>query len=65
MRMEECWTAPGSGILLGMHRDITPSGKAFFEFLRISAADDTVTYAWTRSDTPSRARDPKPEARKP
>ena len=42
--MEECWTAPGGGILLGMHRDVTPSGKAFFEFLRISAADDTITY---------------------
>lgn len=42
--MEECWTAPGGGILLGMHRDITPSGKAFFEFLRIAAADDTIAY---------------------
>jgi len=42
--MEECWTAPGGGILLGMHRDITSSGKAFFEFLRIAASGDSVTY---------------------
>ncbi len=44
VRTEECWTAPGGGILLGMHRDIRPSGKSFFEFLRISIEGDGIAY---------------------
>lgn len=44
LTMEECWTAPGGGILLGMHRDVSSKGKSFFEFLRIAAAGDSVTY---------------------
>ncbi|HEU4725210.1 MAG TPA: DUF6265 family protein, partial [Candidatus Eisenbacteria bacterium] len=44
MTMEECWLAPGGGILVGMHRDITPAGRGYFEFLRIAATGDTVNY---------------------
>jgi hypothetical protein len=44
VRTEECWTAPEGGLLLGMHRDVRPSGKSFFEFLRISIEGDRITY---------------------
>lgn len=41
---EECWLAPSGGLLLGMHRDVRPSGKSFFEFLRIEAVGDSAVY---------------------
>ena len=44
VEMIECWTTPKGGMLLGMHKDIFPSGKSFFEFLRVSASGDTVIY---------------------
>lgn len=44
IKTEECWLAPSAGLMLGMHRDILPSGKATFEFLRIEALPTGVAY---------------------
>jgi hypothetical protein len=40
---EEHWTAPGGGILLGLHRD-TKGDRVFFEYLRIEQRGDSVFY---------------------
>lgn len=44
MAMEEFWTAPGGGIMVGLHRDVFPDGSSFFEFLRIVTTDRGLTY---------------------
>lgn len=44
VEMEELWTAPKGGMLLGLHRDVFPSGRVFFEFLRIESRPDGVFY---------------------
>jgi hypothetical protein len=41
---EECWMGPKAGLMLGVHRDVSPSGQLFFEFLRIEAGEDGVVY---------------------
>jgi hypothetical protein len=41
---EECWMGPRAGLMLGVHRDVPPSGQPFFEFLRIEARKDGVFY---------------------
>lgn len=43
-RMEEHWIEAGGGVMLGLHRDVDPSGKAFFEFLRIEERAEGVFY---------------------
>lgn len=50
---EECWLAPSGSILLGMHRDVGPSGKSFFEFLRIEAVGDSAVYWGSPSGRPA------------
>jgi len=42
--MEEIWTVPKSGLMLGLHRDVTPGKPAFFEFLRIEERNGRVIY---------------------
>lgn len=42
--MEEQWTAPAGGVMLGLHRDLSPAGGVFFEYLRIVATEDGVHY---------------------
>ena len=44
VEMEEHWTAPKGGVMLGLHRDVRPERPAFFEFLRIVETEDGVTY---------------------
>jgi hypothetical protein len=44
LAMEEHWTAPSGGALLGMHRDVKNGRMVSFEFLRIDAAGDAITY---------------------
>jgi hypothetical protein len=41
--MEEIWTEPRGGVMLGMHRDARES-KASFEFIRIAATADGIVY---------------------
>jgi Domain of unknown function (DUF6265) len=40
---EECWVAPAGGVMLGVHRDVSPRGTAF-EFLRIADEGDGLIY---------------------
>lgn len=42
--MEELWTAPRGGSLLGLHRDVSGGRTVSFEFLRIEATADGLTY---------------------
>lgn len=42
--MEEFWTAPAGGVMLGLHRDVTQGRPAFFEYLRIEERDGRVAY---------------------
>ena len=42
--MEELWTEPAGGIMLGLHRDVIPDRMPFFEFLRIEQRDSGVVY---------------------
>ncbi len=42
--MVEVWLPPAGGMMLGMHRDVRPGKDAFFEYLRIEVAGDTVVY---------------------
>jgi hypothetical protein len=41
---EEIWTSADGGIIVGLHRDVFPSGKAFFEFLLITATEEGIVY---------------------
>lgn len=53
--MEEEWTAPAGGALLGLHRDVKGDRMVSFEFLRIQAgAEGRLTYfASPRSAPPT------------
>ena len=42
--MEEIWTAPKGGIMLGLHRDVQTGKPAFFEYLRIEDRDGGLVY---------------------
>jgi hypothetical protein len=44
VRMEELWTAPDGGTLLGLHRDVARGRTVGWEFLRIEEKDGVVTY---------------------
>ena len=41
--MEEIWTTPRGGIMLGLHRDARDA-KASFEFIRIAQTADGIVY---------------------
>lgn len=40
---EEIWTAPGGGILLGMHRDAGPK-RTSYEFMRVAETPEGIVY---------------------
>ena len=42
--MEEVWTEPAGGVMLGLHRDVTAGRPAFFEYLRIEQRESAVVY---------------------
>ena len=44
VEMEEHWTTPRAGMMLGLHRDVFASGKGFFEFLRIEDGPEGPVY---------------------
>lgn len=52
-RSEELWTTPAGGVMLGLHRDVRPSGRAFFEYLRIEERDGTLFYVAAPGGTAS------------
>jgi hypothetical protein len=64
--MEECWLPPSGGLVLGLHRDVLPSGKSSFEFFRIEVGEKGIAYMasprgvpatpfWLVSSAPSKA----------
>jgi hypothetical protein len=54
LHMEEHWTSPAGGGLVGMHKDVKAGKMALFEFLRIEAREDGVYYlASPRGATPT------------
>lgn len=44
VEMEEVWMAPKGNTMLGLHRDVKNGRTVMFEFLRIEAATDGITY---------------------
>lgn len=55
---EELWMPPAGGLMLGLHRDLFPSGKVFFEYLRIESSAGGPLYQASpagRPPTPFRA----------
>lgn len=52
--MEEVWTSPRGGALLGLHRDVKGGGLVSWEFLRIQATGEGIFYyASPRSAPPT------------
>src|SRR5688572_31525415 len=43
VEMEELWTPPRGGVLLGLHRDISKK-RTSFEFLRIAETKDGIVF---------------------
>lgn len=52
VRSEECWLAPANGLMVGMHRDLFKSGKAFYEFLRIETGAEGIAYLASPAGAP-------------
>jgi hypothetical protein len=44
LEMEEYWQAPKGNTMLGLHRDVAGGRTVSFEFLRIEATTDGITY---------------------
>jgi hypothetical protein len=42
--MEEIWTEPKGGMMLGVHRDVKDGRAVSFEFFRIEATPEGITY---------------------
>lgn len=42
--VEELWSAPKNGIMLGLNRTILKSEKVFLEYLRIVERDNELVY---------------------
>jgi len=55
VRSEECWLAPANGLMVGVHRDLFKSGKAFFEFLRIESGPEGIAYLASPAGAPATA----------
>jgi hypothetical protein len=43
VEMEELWSSPGGGMMLGLHRDISKK-RTSFEFIRIEETKDGIVY---------------------
>jgi hypothetical protein len=44
LEMEEVWTAPKGGTMLGLHRDVKDGKLVSFEFLRIESGAEGLVY---------------------
>ena len=52
--VEELWLPPRGGLMLGLHRDVSPEKpRAWFEFLRIESRPDGVFYVASPGGRPS------------
>ncbi len=55
VRFEELWFPPRGTVMVGLHVDTFPSGRSFFEYLRIESAGDTLVFiASPMGRTPTR-----------
>jgi hypothetical protein len=52
VEMEECWLAPKGNTMLGVHRDVKNNRTTSFEFFRIAAGADGITYWASPSSKP-------------
>lgn len=43
-RVEEHWTVPAGGSMIGMNRTVVGGRTVFYEYLRIEAGDDGIVY---------------------
>jgi hypothetical protein len=53
VEMEEYWQAPKGNSMLGIHRDIAKARTVSFEFLRIEATPEGITYWGSPGGTPA------------
>lgn len=53
LEMEETWTAPKGGTLLGVHRDVKGGKTVSFEFLRIAESTNGLVYHASPGGKPS------------
>jgi hypothetical protein len=44
VEMEEFWQEPKGNVMLGLHRDVTGGKTVSFEFMRIEATAEAITY---------------------
>jgi hypothetical protein len=44
VEMEERWTEPRGGMMLGIHRDVKAGKAVDFEFFRVAATPDGIVY---------------------
>lgn len=51
-RSEEHWMSPAGGMLMGMHRDVTPGGVTF-EHIRIEVVEGALTYLASPQGAPA------------
>lgn len=53
MEMEELWTAPKGGLMLGLHRDVVNGAARSFEFLRIESTAEGIVYRSSPNGAPT------------
>ena len=53
VQQEELWLPPAGGLMLGLHRDVMPTGKSSFEYLRIEQHADGVVYQASPGGAPA------------
>ncbi|MBA2524296.1 MAG: hypothetical protein H0V18_00740 [Pyrinomonadaceae bacterium] len=53
VEMEELWQAPKGNTMLGLHRDVAGGRTVFFEFLRIEAKPEGISYWASPGGRPS------------
>jgi hypothetical protein len=53
--MEEHWTAPRGGTMVGMHRDVRGGATVAFEYLRIETRDGKLVYLASPGGAPPTA----------
>ncbi|RNC84743.1 MAG: hypothetical protein ED557_07125 [Balneola sp.] len=53
MTMEEVWTSPSAGMMLGLHRDTFANGRGSFEYLRIVQINNEIHYVASLGGGPS------------
>ena len=53
VEMEELWLAPKGGLMVGVHRDLPPSGRPFFEFLLLLETPEGVVYRASPAGRPA------------